>query len=206
MSSLDAQPSRPKMRLSLQSKIVDVPIYAPADDVFNSQEAAEREALHPHFKHSRGQEPCDHYIYFKGIAWRVLNSHREDPTKAPLPNAAVTEEEEPVEDAPARVPRSLESIAIEEEKITIAQNEKYLRWCSTFTSKGVHRRRTSAQAKAQVRRRHRVYLSPRHPQQHDQRPAHHVVQAEEPRRRRQRRDQGYAVLVHGRDPRVHYRD
>jgi hypothetical protein len=47
------------MRLTLQSKIGD-PIYAAADDVFDSQEEAAREPLHPHFKHSGGQEPCNH--------------------------------------------------------------------------------------------------------------------------------------------------
>jgi hypothetical protein len=106
-----------------------------ADDVFDSQEASEREALHPHLKHSRGQEPCDHCIYFKGIAWRVLNSHREDPTKAPLPDTATIEGEEPAADIPARVRRSLESIAIEEEKTSKAQQEKYLHWCETSQAK-----------------------------------------------------------------------
>jgi hypothetical protein len=47
----------------------------------------------------------------------------------------MAEVEESAEDVPARVPRSLEPIAIEEEKISKAQHAKYLHWCSTSQPK-----------------------------------------------------------------------
>jgi hypothetical protein len=129
---LDTQPYRPNMRLTLQSMVGDIPIFAPADDNFDSEAEAKRESLHAHFKHQGVQEPCDHCIYSKGVVWDALS---KPPEAKPIKAAAAEDEDEIVPEPAGRIPRSLESVAIEEDIREKKQHPKYMRWCDTERAK-----------------------------------------------------------------------
>jgi hypothetical protein len=129
MSTPNTQPDRPKIRLILHSTINGLPIYTPENS--SLKDDAEDENLHPHLRYERNQAPCDHCLYFKGIFYRVLSQSNASPAEnKKLASPPPAHPSEPP--APKAPPRSLASIATEEEILKLSQHSHYLQWRTTF--------------------------------------------------------------------------
>jgi hypothetical protein len=110
----------------MRGSIDNISVWASKKVQLNLEDEEERNR-HKHFRHTGKGGVCDHCTYFKGIVWRTLS--RRDPVNLDGLRSGIAINT--YTEGALLAPRSLESVALEEEAIERAQHDAYTKWCAS---------------------------------------------------------------------------